>query len=266
MVWAAHGLQRPGPMPGIVASAALGLFWGGWAVAWGTETPPIVASAARVRRPRPRRHAASGHCPMDHRPVRPRHLSSKPGPLALASLPFAVFFILVTVPTVPIAPLVLLPLLALTSLALVRSARLKNSCCLLDVMAAPVPWLNWICLLAMPATATIVYASCNAAGLIPPTHQIVCFSTTGAGFAILWVGSFSVVQTPGRPAQGHRGRAKDAVKVCHGLEVQRSSVKAASGICASLNPRAIPSYTVPPPAIGPTAVFRGSTTSTSRFS
>jgi hypothetical protein len=175
-------LQRPSPMPGIFVSAALGLFWGGWAVAWGIETPRIIASAAEFAA-----HGLSAtlllgiaqwtivRCGLDT--FHPSRVT-----LALATLPFAAFFVLVTVPTVPIAPLVLVPLLGLTSLALVRSARLKNSRCLLDVMATPVPRLNWIGLVAMPATATIVYATCNATGIIPPSHQIVCFTTTGAGF------------------------------------------------------------------------------------
>ena len=181
-----RAMQATSRAPGLLLSGAIGLFWGFWAVAWGRETPPVVAApleflahaAAMTALLALSQAAITAGRPAEFRPSR--------AGLAVASVVVAAFFALVTVPAVPFAPLVLLPLFAVLWAALRRGRARERRSEVLVRMGEPVRPRNLASLALIPLAATAIYAGLNAQGWLVPSHQIVAVATTVAG-AVLFI-------------------------------------------------------------------------------
>lgn len=181
----ALGAGTIGPVLGM--GACIGAFWGFWAAAWGSETPPILAPIPEFFG-----HAlattallAAGELGLTVGPVGafrpPRWTLWAAGTCILA------FLALVTVPTVPWSPLILLPLFAVPLLALRRRSTGRESSAILEELGGPVPARNLAALLLIPCIATAVYGALNEAGSLPPSHQIVFFVSSLASVVMLAV-------------------------------------------------------------------------------
>jgi len=187
-----RALQARNFWTGLGLSLLIGAFWGFWALAWGLETPPVVADApaffshamlATILLAFNERLIEWGD-PVGFQP-------SRPGLILGIGLVLA-FFIFVTVPAIPWSPVVILPLLSLAFLALYRNRTWEGRSDALAKLCATVPLLHLFSLVGIPVAATTIYVGFNAVGFLPPSHHIVSAVTTLAGFVLFLVAVFKL--------------------------------------------------------------------------
>ena len=196
----------------VLGCAAVGLFWGLWAMAWwlpeNAADPALLAQGARL-----------GQWPAADFAL---HAFTFTGVLAVALwllgrggwssfrpsrveaavvvAGLLVFFVAGVLPAAPWAPLKLLPLLGVTLLALYVNKKREPPGSLLADVAGPVRLARLPLLLVMPAVAVAVYAL--AAALAPPVEVIYGITAIGGVMATAVLGALvylvALVRTVGR--------------------------------------------------------------------
>ena len=106
-------------------------------------------------------------------------------PLLSVGLLFALWFALVAVPAAPAVVVVVPPSLLALWWGLERNRRRETRDSLLVALRGPVPMLRLSGLLALPATATAVYAVAHTLQWRLPTNWLLYLVTTPAGFVLL---------------------------------------------------------------------------------
>lgn len=192
--------------------AAVGLFWGLWAMAWwlpeNAADPALLAQGARLGQ-WPVADFALHAFTFTGVPAVALWLLGRGGwssfrpsrvEVALVVAGLLVFFTAGVLPGAPWAPLKLLPLLGATLLALYVNKRREPPGSLLAVTAGPVRPVLLPLLLVMPAVAVGVYAV--AAALAPPVEVIYGITAIGGVMATAVLGGLvyliALLRTVGR--------------------------------------------------------------------
>ncbi|MHB9008999.1 MAG: hypothetical protein ACYDC1_18985, partial [Limisphaerales bacterium] len=192
-------LSHRRPWPALGGSLAIGLFWGLWATFLWRETPPMVVPVAGFLT-----HAmictvllALSYVVLNRLPLE----NHRPGwfGLGFSLLVLGVFYS-EQVRVLGWRPILVLPPLILGVLVLLWKARERGPQSPDEIPAVNLPVRNLLGLLAIPLTATGVYAAQLAAGLpgLPPN---LIFQTTilVAGAVLAWA-IFRVLRPAGRSA------------------------------------------------------------------
>ena len=175
-------------------SLAVGAFWGFWSIAWGLETPPIVAPI-----PEYLIHGLA----VTFFLIISQWLFTQADPKTfhagkIEKIFFAVitllFFGAVTVSFIGVMSLVILPpLFLLLYIILRKNKSTERGGSILTEFGSPVRWRNMFLLFIMPITATVIYTAANALGLIFRTNLLFLVVTTALGFIMFgmsWVKIF----------------------------------------------------------------------------
>jgi len=181
-------------------AAAVGAFWGLWAIFWWLEEPADIATPAAFAA---FAFGATGVLALGYwvfaragaREFRPGRRS-----ISIALGVLLVVFALGTVPATPWALLVLPALLALVWMALERNRAAETRPDLLERLGAERPPLSaYLPLGSMPIVASGIYALAYALGLRWQTNWIVYLVTMPAGF-VLFAGAWLRLMRRKRPA------------------------------------------------------------------
>ncbi|MEI2693218.1 MAG: hypothetical protein V9H69_27260 [Anaerolineae bacterium] len=190
-IWAGwYALRRAlaaGPGATLLWAAAIGLFYGFWAISWWVEPDGGVALPLDFAR-----FALLTSLPLViaywvyDRTVPGYFAPSRSAEIVVAVL-LALYFVVVAVRAAPAAAIVLPLLLGALFLALRRHGRLASQESLLTGPARAAPGWRTLCLLALPLTAIAFYSVAYLLGLRWPTNWIVYFVTMPLGFVLLIV-------------------------------------------------------------------------------
>lgn len=176
----------------IYFSLLMGAFWGFWSIAWGLETPPIIASI-----PAYLVHGLAITAFF----IFSQWIFTKSDPAAFHSTKtekifFTVitllFYGVVTVQFMPISLAILPPLFLLLYGILQRNRSREQEGSILAELGAPIRWRNALLLLIMPVTATVIYAAANALNLIYQTNLLIAIITTALGFIMFGVSAIQI--------------------------------------------------------------------------
>lgn len=192
-----------GPRSTLLWAAAVGLFFGFWAMSWWVEPDGGVAHPLDFARFAMLTSLLLivAYWVYD-RTVPGFFAPSRIAEIAVAVL-LAVYFVLVTVRAAPVAALVLPVLLGALFLALRHNQRLAGQGSLLDSPArAGKPW-HYLCLLALPLTAIAFYTAAFFLDLRWSTNWVVYLITTPLGFVLLFVSFIKIWRVkPSLPPAG----------------------------------------------------------------
>lgn len=192
-----------GPRSILLWAAAIGLFYGFWAISWWVEPDGGVAHPLDFAR-----FALLTSLLLIvaywvyDRTVPSFFVPNRIAEIAVALL-LAVYFVLVAVRAAPVAAILLPALLGALFLALRHNRRLAGQGSLLDSPARTAkPW-HYLCLLALPLTATAFYSAAFFLDLRWSTNWFVYLITTPLGFVLLFVSFIKIWRAkPGLPAAG----------------------------------------------------------------
>ncbi len=176
----------------IYFSLIMGSFWGFWSIAWGLETPPLLASI-----PAYLVHGLAITAFL----IISQWLFTKSDPATFHATKtekifFAaialLFYGFVTVPYTRISLAILPPLFVLLYVILRRNKSSEQGGSILAELGTPVRWRNSFLLFIMPITATLVYATANALNLVYRTNLFALIVTTALGFIIFGVSTIKI--------------------------------------------------------------------------
>ena len=178
----------------MILSAAAGLAYGLWAISWwlepdGGQSPALEFAFFSLLTGL---LLALAYWLYD----RSMPASFTPGRAAqiAAALPFLLYFIFVTVPAAPLAAMILPVLFFLVYLALRRNRQIERQAEMLFSSRASFPAWRYLCLLALPVTASLFYASAYALGLQWRTNWILYLVTTPAGFVVFIISYIRILR------------------------------------------------------------------------
>lgn len=161
-------------------ASCLGLFYGLWAVAWWSEPgsavqPPLVFAQFALTTSLPLVFAY--RLAQDWKRGTPPNRSAEISVYALLLL----YFVL-TLPAVSVAALILPGLLGLVLLVLQRNCNAELEA---PLVSTPVPFVRYLWLLLVPATAVALYSAAYALDMRAPINILVYLLLTPLGFILL---------------------------------------------------------------------------------
>ncbi|HRF46750.1 MAG TPA: hypothetical protein PLC98_03920 [Anaerolineales bacterium] len=181
--WAIGGALRRSGRSTLIWATAIGLAYGLWAISWWLEPDGGVATP----------EAFAGYTTIAaliwilaqfvyHR-LAPALACPNPALMAIAIGVGFLWFALVGVPAAPISAPLLPMLLALTLLGLWGSRRRGDPLAIVAATSA-IPLSRFLALLALPATASLVYLIAYVLQLRLQVNWLFYLATTGAGFGL----------------------------------------------------------------------------------
>lgn len=190
-----RALQSPRVWPSLLLCSLIGLAFGVWAISWWVEpdggVAPVPEFAAFA-------FTTTGLVMLAYwlanwsssTPMRWNRWVT-----ILVTALFVLYFVVVTVPARPIALLVLPILLGLAFWGLRQNRLAENEGSLQETLYGRAPWRNYLGLLCIPVTGTLVYALAMSMNLQVPTNWALYLVTTPLG-SVLFV--ISLVKTQRR--------------------------------------------------------------------
>ncbi len=177
-------------------ATAIGIFYGLWAISWWSEPGDIIASPLEFM-------AYTGittllliiaYWTYD------QNISAlkigRTTKLVLAGL-LLLYFAVITVPTVPISIIVLPILLLMVYMVLRKNLRVEISTSMLTNTNALPPLRNYLVILVMPLTATLIYSVTYIQRLEWHTNWLVYLVTMPLGFVLLGISLVKVWRSTG---------------------------------------------------------------------
>lgn len=176
-----------GPRSTLLWAAAVGLFYGFWAISWWVEPDGGVAHPLDFARFAMLTSLLLIAAYWVYDRTVPGFFAPNRVAEIVVTILLVLYFIFVTVPAAPAAVIILPVLLCAIFLTLRHNQRTENQGSLLDSPArAEKPW-HYLCLLALPLTAIAFYTAAFFLDLRWSTNWIVYLITTPLGFVLLFV-------------------------------------------------------------------------------
>jgi hypothetical protein len=176
-----------GPRSIILLAAAIGLFYGFWAISWWVEPDGGVAHPLDFARFALLTSLLLivAYWVYDH--TVPGFFAPSRIAEIVVTILLLLYFIFITVPAAPAAAIILPVLLCAIFLTLRHNQRTENQGSLLDSTARTARVWHYLCLLVLPLTAIAFYATAFSLGLQWPTNWVIYLITTPTGFILLIV-------------------------------------------------------------------------------
>lgn len=191
-------ILAPSIWSGIKLASLIGLIYGFWAITWWVEPDGRISSIAEFAKFTFITSTLVIFAYWMANWSLSTPMKWNRGTTIVITILFVIYFFFVTVPASPIAIIILPVLMGFAFWGLRQNRIFESEGSLLELLHGRVPLRNYIGLIGLPVTSTIVYALAMAINLKAQTNWLLYLITTPLGF-ILFIISFYKLVRQARP-------------------------------------------------------------------